>query len=677
MPNPVGDISKIQLPDGNQYNIKDTVSGYSKVFKINVTSSSNTYSADKTYSEIVSAYESGEYDLILVGEEATNDEYVAPLQTYDSTHDILTFICVCDESRSGAVASGNKNIIRKYQIEDDETVTVSESILPPFMTILSYGHNTWQDFLDAYDNNAIVYCRASSQSNPASGNQTRMAFMAYVNASPPTEVEFQYYRSMSSHTASNQGDQVYIYKLNKTNGWSVTVREAATKIDIASGTSGLVSTFTTGATSKNALKVDLLSYTKLTNSATTKTEVANKIYPVALDNSGHLAVNVPWTDTTDVTDVTVDSTSIVSSGVANLVTSTSHPYDPSTNPLATVDDVSSAGGGTVKDVQVNGTSVLSSGVANLVTNTAYSASSNKIATMSDVPTVTSTYSSTGTNAVNGTAVNAALQTLDSSISATSGQAISAITITDGKIASSSKINVGEANTVTDVQINGTSVLSSKVANLVTNTAYNSSSNKIATMSDVPSAGTSASAVGTTASGGSATTWSKSDHVHNITSSTITSALGFTPVSSSGVTSVTAGAGLNTTSSDTATDGGSITSTGTLYLTKSGVTAGTYGSATKSPAITVDKYGRITGVTNTTISGVTPAAHSHGDINNAGTVTSTAVTPGNGDYILITDSSDSTANKVKRGIAIGTSTTTFLTNDGTWQTVGTTIRRWGS
>ena len=48
---------------------------------------------------------------------------------------------------------------------------------------------------------------------------------------------------------------------------------------------------------------------------------------------------------------------------------------------------------------------------------------------------------------------------------------------------------------------------------------------------VPSAGTTATAVSTTSSGGSATTWSKSDHVHSITSSTITSALGFTPYNS--------------------------------------------------------------------------------------------------------------------------------------------------
>lgn len=59
-----------------------------------------------------------------------------------------------------------------------------------------------------------------------------------------------------------------------------------------------------------------------------------------------------------------------------------------------------------------------------------------------LPPVTSDYSSTGTDAVNGTAVNKALQTLDSSISATSGQAISAVTITDGKITGSTKIDVG-------------------------------------------------------------------------------------------------------------------------------------------------------------------------------------------------------------------------------------------
>lgn len=65
------------------------------------------------------------------------------------------------------------------------------------------------------------------------------------------------------------------------------------------------------------------------------------------------------------------------------------------------------------------------------------------------------------------------------------------------------------------------------------------------------------------------------------------------VSSSGgtVTGVTAGTGLNTTSNDTTTDGGTISTSGTLYLTKSGVTAGTY------QGLTVDKYGRVTSASN--------------------------------------------------------------------------------
>jgi hypothetical protein len=104
------------------------------------------------------------------------------------------------------------------------------------LVLLKYGISTWQEFMDAYTTNSIVYCRASSNANPASGPQRRMAFMAYVNdEKSPTEVEFQYYRSVATHTNAQQGDQVYVYKLNKSTGWSVTVREAYTKIVAGTG----------------------------------------------------------------------------------------------------------------------------------------------------------------------------------------------------------------------------------------------------------------------------------------------------------------------------------------------------------------------------------------------------------------------------------------------------------
>lgn len=110
------------------------------------------------------------------------------------------------------------------------------------MAILSYGRSTWSDFIDVYQKNAVVYCRTSSNSNPATGSQTRMAFMAYVNnATNPTSVEFQYVRSVSSKTASQPVDQVFIYTLTSANGgtWTVTTRDMGPKL--AQGTNTTVS----------------------------------------------------------------------------------------------------------------------------------------------------------------------------------------------------------------------------------------------------------------------------------------------------------------------------------------------------------------------------------------------------------------------------------------------------
>ena len=105
-----------------------------------------------------------------------------------------------------------------------------------------------------------------------------------------------------------------------------------------------------------------------------------------------------------------------------------------------------------------------------------------------------------------------------------------------------------------------------------------------------------------------------------------------------VTQVTAGAGLNTTSADTSTDGGSITSTGTLYLTKTAVTPGTY------QGITVDKYGRVTGAenkgytTNTgTVTKVTAGTGlTGGDITTTGTIAlaTSGVTAGTYDSVTV-------------------------------------------
>ena len=139
------------------------------------------------------------------------------------------------------------------------------------MTILSYGHSTWNDFLTAYRADRVVYCRASSNSNPGTGAQNRLAFMAYLNnATSPTEVEFQYYRSVSSHSDSQQGDQMYVYKINSSGTWTVTVRNSFSKVvagtnmssSYSNGTITLNNTFndtiTTTATVPNPIILDTI-----------------------------------------------------------------------------------------------------------------------------------------------------------------------------------------------------------------------------------------------------------------------------------------------------------------------------------------------------------------------------------------------------------------------------------
>ena len=106
------------------------------------------------------------------------------------------------------------------------------------MFIGSYGSSTYAEILAAYQANKVVYCRASSAADPSTGSQTRMAFLAYVNnAETPTTFEFQYYRSVSTHTESQQGDQVYIYTLTSAGTWSVVVRSAFSAVAAGTGLS--------------------------------------------------------------------------------------------------------------------------------------------------------------------------------------------------------------------------------------------------------------------------------------------------------------------------------------------------------------------------------------------------------------------------------------------------------
>lgn len=108
------------------------------------------------------------------------------------------------------------------------------------LTMVSYGSSTWAEFEDAFLNNRIVYCLASSNAtHPEYNPKRRLAFMAYVDSvTNPTEVEFQYYRSVATHTDNTQGDEIFVYKFSKANGWSFLKRNAFSKIAGGTGLSG-------------------------------------------------------------------------------------------------------------------------------------------------------------------------------------------------------------------------------------------------------------------------------------------------------------------------------------------------------------------------------------------------------------------------------------------------------
>lgn len=84
-----------------------------------------------------------------------------------------------------------------------------------------YGTTSYSDIVDAINAHKIVYCRI------AATGASRMAFLAYIGTS---NVEFQYYRSLSSHSAANQTDEVYVYKVSAS-GWTTETRLTGIKYE--------------------------------------------------------------------------------------------------------------------------------------------------------------------------------------------------------------------------------------------------------------------------------------------------------------------------------------------------------------------------------------------------------------------------------------------------------------
>ena len=223
-----------------------------------------------------------------------------------------------------------------------------------------------------------------------------------------------------------------------------------------------------------------------------------------------------------ITDVKVDNHSVVSSGVANLYTTS---YNDSSNPLATQEDINDINDRKVSkeegdynsyftkinhdgssislaamnnvnetqaqvDLQENGTiealaddiSITSgNGISMQIYDTA---THDTYGYINMTPTGT-TITNLSTPTDNKHAANK--QYVDTQVATKQNTLVSGTnikTINNQSLLGSGDISIASSN-VSDVQINGTSILANGIANLLTNAAYDSSSNKLATMSDVP------------------------------------------------------------------------------------------------------------------------------------------------------------------------------------------------
>lgn len=204
----------------------------------------------------------------------------------DTTYSAFTGATSSVAGSAGLVPAPTTSDVDKYLKGDGTWGAVADSGLVE----LSYGNSTWNDFITAYQANKIVYCRASANPDPATGAQTRKAFMAYVSNEPnPTSVVFQYIRSVGSKSDSQQCDQVIAYRLANTSGgtWTVETRNIAPKI--IAGT-GMTSTFTTGANATITISADTM--TGATSSAAGTSGLVPT--PAAGDNAKFLKGDGTW-----------------------------------------------------------------------------------------------------------------------------------------------------------------------------------------------------------------------------------------------------------------------------------------------------------------------------------------------------------------------------------------------
>ena len=374
--------------------------------------------------------------------------------------------------------------------------------------------------------------------------------------------------------------------------------------------SGTVTSIATGAgltggtiTTSGTLKANLRSETKLTNDSAAATETSGRVYPVAVDKSGYLAVNVPWTDNNTTykakDGITLSSGTFTNSGVRSIATGTTAASINVNTNGSTADVI-------VKDAGLGVKSITRSGktfTATCIDGSTFSFTqqdSNTTYTGTDGITLNSgTFTNSGVRSI-------ATGTTAGSINVNTNGSTANVAVKDAGLGVKSITRSGTTFTATCIdgstfsftqQDSNTTYSGASGVSLTGTTFYNSGVRAITTS-------TVAGSINVNTNGTTANVAIKdaASAIKNITRSGTT----FTATKLDGSTFTFTQQDNNTTY---AAGTGLALNSNTFSLSTSGASAGSYGPSANVdgtngttmsvPYITVDAYGRVTGISNKT------------------------------------------------------------------------------
>ena len=200
--------------------------------------------------------------------------------TPDTTNDKITIAATDTTYESKAAASGGTAVSlvttgEKYTWNNKSDLTIGNT-----STTAAAGNHTHGLSLASDTGTSSISLAANSKYKLTAGGST------YVFTTP-TDTTYESKAAASGGTAVSLVTTGEKYTWNNKTSNTGTVTKVSTGVGLTGG----------DVTTTGTIKAKLRSETALTNDSAAATETSGRVYPVAQDKSGYLAVNVPWTDT--------------------------------------------------------------------------------------------------------------------------------------------------------------------------------------------------------------------------------------------------------------------------------------------------------------------------------------------------------------------------------------------